>query len=191
MNFQLRPALTLFVALSVLAGLVYPLAVTGIAQVAFAESANGSLILRDGKAIGSDLIGQSFSDPKHFWGRPSATTPMPYNAANSGGSNQGPGNPALAEAVKTRIEALRTADPGNTAPVPVDLVTASASGLDPHISRAAADHQAARVARARGLPESRVLELVARHTEQPLFGFIGESRVHVLRLNLDLDDAAR
>lgn len=189
MNFQLRPALTLFVALSLVTGLAYPLAVTGIAQLVFAERANGSLIVRDGKAVGSDLIGQAFSDPGHFWSRPSATSPMPYNAANSSGSNQGPSNPALAEAVKARIEALRAADPGNTAPVPVDLVTASASGLDPHISRAAADYQVARVARARGLPERLVRDRVEQHTEQALFGFIGEPRVQVLRLNLALDAA--
>ena len=189
MNFQLRPALTLFVALSLVTGLAYPLAVTGIAQLVFAERANGSLIVRDGKAVGSDLIGQAFSDPGHFWSRPSATSPMPYNAANSSGSNQGPSNPALAEAVKARIEALRAVDPGNTAPVPVDLVTASASGLDPHISRAAADYQVARVARARGLPERLVRDRVEQHTEQALFGFIGEPRVQVLRLNLALDAA--
>ena len=162
---------------------------TGIAQLVFAERANGSLIVRDGKAVGSDLIGQAFSDPGHFWSRPSATSPMPYNAANSSGSNQGPSNPALAEAVKARIEALRAVDPGNTAPVPVDLVTASASGLDPHISRAAADYQVARVARARGLPERLVRDRVEQHTEQALFGFIGEPRVQVLRLNLALDAA--
>jgi K+-transporting ATPase ATPase C chain len=185
----LRPALVLFVLLSVLTGLVYPLAVTGIAQVAFPHAANGSLILRDGKPVGSALIGQSFSDPKHFWSRPSATAPMPYNAANSSGSNLGPSSPALADAVKARIETLRAADPGNTAPVPADLVTTSASGLDPHISRAAADYQAARVARVRGLPEERVRALVEQHTEQPLLGFIGEPRVHVLRLNLALDAA--
>lgn len=189
MNLQLRPALTLFVALSLITGLAYPLAVTGISQLAFPGSANGSLIVRDGQAIGSELIGQSFSDPKHFWGRPSATSPMPYNAANSAGSNQGPSNPAGADAVKSRLEALRAADPANTAPVPVDLVTASASGLDPHISRAAADVQANRVARARGLPVERVRVLVEQHTEQPLLGFIGEPRVHVLRLNLALDAA--
>lgn len=189
MNLQLRPALTLFVVLSLVTGLVYPLAVTGISQLAFPEAANGSLIVRDGKAVGSDLVGQSFSDPKHFWSRPSATSPMAYNAANSAGSNQGPGNPALADAVKRRIEALRAADPGNTAPVPVDLVTASASGLDPHISRAAADYQAARVARVRGLPIERVRALVEQHTEAPLLGFVGEPRVHVLRLNLALDAA--
>ena len=191
MNLQLRPALTLFVALSLLAGLVYPLAVTGVAQLAFADRANGSLIVRDDRVIGSELIGQSFADPKHFWSRPSATSPMPYNAANSGGSNLGPTNPALADAVKARIAALREADPGNTAPVPVDLVTASASGLDPHISRAAADYQAARVARARALPESRVRELIAQHTEGPALGFIGAPRVQVLRLNLALDEIGR
>jgi K+-transporting ATPase ATPase C chain len=189
MNLQLRPAITLFVALSVLTGLAYPLVVTGIAQVAFPDAANGSLILRDGKPVGSALIGQSFSDPKHFWSRPSATAPMPYNAANSSGSNLGPSSPALADAVKARIETLRAADPGNTAPVPADLVTTSASGLDPHISRAAADYQAARVARVRGVPEERVRALVEQHTEQPLLGFIGEPRVHVLRLNLALDAA--
>lgn len=187
MNLQLRPALTLFVLLSAITGLAYPLAVTGVAQLAFPDAANGSLILRDGKPVGSELIGQAFSDPKHFWSRPSATGPMPYNAANSSGSNLGPSSPALAEAVKARIEALRAADPGNTAPVPVDLVTASASGLDPHISRAAADYQIARVARVRGIPEDRVRALVEQHTEQPLLGFIGEPRVHVLRLNLALD----
>ena len=191
MNFQLRPALTLFAVLSIVTGLVYPLAITGIAQVAFADSANGSLVVRDGKAVGSALIGQSFSDPKHFWGRPSATSPMPYNAANSGGSNQGPSHPALADAVKERIAALRAADPGNTAAVPVDLVTASASGLDPHISRAAANYQVARVARVRAVPEAQVRLLVDRHTEGALLGFIGEPRVNVLRLNLALDAQPR
>jgi len=184
---MLRPALTLFVVLSVITGLVYPLAVTGLAQLAFPQAANGSLILRDGKPVGSALVGQSFSDPKHFWSRPSATGPMSYNAANSSGSNLGPSSPALAEAVQARIEALRAADPGNTQPVPVDLVTASASGLDPHISRAAADFQVARVARVRGVPEDRVRAIVERHTERPLLGFVGEPRVHVLRLNLALD----
>ncbi|MDE2613924.1 MAG: potassium-transporting ATPase subunit KdpC [Burkholderiales bacterium] len=187
MNLQLRPALALFVVLSAITGLVYPLAVTGVAQVAFPAAANGGLIVHEGRIVGSELIGQAFSDPKHFWSRPSATSPMPYNAANSAGSNQAPSNPALADAVKSRIEALRAADPGNTAPVPVDLVTASASGLDPHISRAAADYQVARVARARGMPLERVRALVEQHTEQPLLGFIGEPRVNVLRLNLALD----
>lgn len=186
MNFQLRPALTLFVTLSLVTGLVYPLAVTGMAQLVFPDRADGSLITRDGKVIGSDLIGQSFNDPRHFWGRPSATSPMPYNAISSSGSNLGPSSPALADAVKARIAALRAVDPGNTTPVPVDLVTASASGLDPHISRAAADFQAARVARMRSLPVARVQELIEQHTEAPWLGFIGEPRVHVLRLNLAL-----
>ena len=190
MNFQLRPALVLFALLSLLTGLAYPLAVTGIAQLLFPAQANGSLIVRDAKVVGSALVGQAFADPKHFWSRPSATSPMPYNAATSAGSNLGPLNPALADAVQARLEALRAADPGNAAPVPVDLVTASASGLDPHISRAAADWQAARVARAIGLPEAKVRELVEQYTERPLLGFIGEPRVHVLELNLALDAAA-
>ncbi|NUZ08259.1 potassium-transporting ATPase subunit KdpC [Piscinibacter koreensis] len=183
----LRPALTLFVVLSAVTGLLYPIATTGVAQLVFPHAANGSLIARDGKAVGSELIGQPFNDPGFFWSRPSATVPMPYNAANSGGSNLGPSNPALAEAVKARIGALRAADPGNTEPVPVDLVTASASGLDPHISRAAADYQVARVARVRGLPAARVHALVEQHTERPVLGFIGEPRVHALKLNLALD----
>lgn len=191
MKNHLRPAVVLFVALSLLTGLAYPLAVTGLAQLAFPAQANGSLIAQGGKLLGSELIGQAFGDPGHFWSRPSATSPMPYNAANSSGSNQGPSHPALAEAVAQRVAALRAADPGNTAPVPVDLVTASASGLDPHISRAAADYQLARVARVRGLPEPQLRELVERHTERPLLGFIGEPRVHVLKLNLALDAAAR
>ena len=191
MNTQLRPALVLFVALSVVTGLVYPLAVTGIAQVAFPDKANGSFVTQDGKVVGSALIGQAFSDPKHFWSRPSATSPMPYNAGNSAGSNQGPLNPALADAVKSRVAALRAADPGNDKPVPVDLVTASASGLDPHISRAAADYQLARVAKARGIAEADVRRLVDAHTEWPWLGFLGEARVNVLALNLALDPAPR
>lgn len=187
MNFQLRPALSLFVAFSAITGLAYPLAVTGLAQLAFPGAANGSLIVHQGRIVGSALIGQAASEPGHFWSRPSATSPMAYNAANSSGSNQGPGHAALAQAVQTRIAALRAADPGNTAPVPVDLVTASASGLDPHISRAAADYQIARVAARRGWPESRVRDLVDQHTEPPLLGFIGAPRVHVLRLNLALE----
>jgi potassium-transporting ATPase KdpC subunit len=186
----LRPALALFVVLSLVTGLVYPLAVTAIAQLAFPASANGSLILREGQAVGSRLIGQSFSDPKHFWGRPSATSPMAYNAAGSSGSNLGPNNPALTDAVRARIAALRAADPGNAAPVPVDLVTASASGLDPHISRAAADFQLRRVARVCGLSEAQVRALLDEHTQGPWFGFIGEARVNVLALNLALDAAA-
>ena len=182
-----RPALVLFAALTLITGGLYPLAVTGTAQVAFPSQAGGSLVLRDGKPIGSTLIGQAFADPKHFWGRPSATAPETYNASASGGSNQGPLNPALTDAVKARIAALRAADPGNGAPVPVDLVTASASGLDPHITPAAARYQAARVARARGLPAEQVEQLVAQHTEGALWGLLGEPRVNVLALNLALD----
>ena len=183
----LRPALVLFAVLTLITGLLYPLAVTGVAQLAFPSQAAGSLVLRDGKPVGSTLIGQAFNDPKHFWGRPSATAPEAYNAAASGGANQGPLNPALVDAVKGRIEALCAADPGNTAPVPVDLVTASASGLDPHITPAAARYQAARVARARNLPAEQVDQLVARHTEGALWGVLGEPRVNVLALNLALD----
>ncbi|MDM0078408.1 potassium-transporting ATPase subunit KdpC [Variovorax sp. J2P1-59] len=183
----LRPALVLFVLLSALTGIVYPLAVTGTAQAVFPAQAAGSLVVRDGATIGSTLIGQNFSDPKHFWGRPSATAPMPYNGGASGGANQGPLNPALADAVKGRIEALRAADPGNTVPVPVDLVTASASGLDPDISPAAAYYQAGRVARLRNLPVDQVEQLIDDHTKAPLWGLFGEPRVNVLALNLALD----
>lgn len=187
MNSIVRPALVMFAVLTALTGVAYPLVVTGIGQVAFPEQAAGSLITRDGKTVGSSLIGQNFQDPKYVWGRPSATGPMPYNASNSGGSNQGPLNPALSDAVKGRIEALRAADPGNTAPVPVDLVTASGSGLDPHLSVAGASYQAARVAKARQLPLQQVQQLIEQHTEGKLFGFLGEPRVNVLRLNLALD----
>ena len=187
MNTLVRPALVCFVALTALTGIAYPLVVTGIGQVAFPEQAAGSLIYRDGKPVGSSLIGQNFSDPKYVWGRPSATSPQPYNASNSSGSNQGPLNPALTDAVKGRIEALRAADPGNAAPVPVDLVTASGSGLDPHVSVAGAQFQAARVARARKLPLPQVQQLIEQQTEGRIFGFIGEPRVNVLRLNLALD----
>jgi K+-transporting ATPase ATPase C chain len=187
MNTLVRPALVLFAALTVLTGLAYPMVVTGIGQLAFAEQAAGSLIVRDGKPVGSALIGQNFSDPKYVWGRPSATAPQPYNASASSGSNLGPLNPALADAVKGRIQALRAADPGNTAPVPVDLVTASGSGLDPHVSVAAAQFQAARVARARHLRLVQVQQLIERHTEGRLWGFLGEPRVNVLQLNLALD----
>ena len=183
----LRPALVLFLVLTLLTGVAYPLAVTGAAQLLFPAQAAGSLILRDGKPVGSSLIGQNFADPGHFWGRPSATGPMPYNAAASGGSNLGPLNPALLDAVKGRIDALRAADPGNADPMPVDLVTASASGLDPHISSAAARYQAARVARVRHLSLEKVQQLVAQETEMPWLGLLGEVRVHVLRLNLALD----
>ena len=189
MTSILRPALVLFAALTALTGVAYPLVVTGIGQAAFPEQAAGSLILRDGKPVGSSLVGQNFSDVKYVWGRPSATGPYPNNATASSGSNQGPLNPALVDAVKGRIEALRAADPGNTAQVPVDLVTASGSGLDPHISVAAAQYQAARVAKARGLPAAQVQQLIEQHTEGRLFGFLGEPRVNVLQLNLSLDAA--
>lgn len=191
MNSILRPALVTFAVLTALTGMAYPLAVTGIGQAAFPQQAAGSLILRDGRPVGSSLIGQNFSDPKYVWGRPSATGPYPYNATASSGSNQGPLNPALTDAVKGRIDALRAADPGNAAPVPIDLVTASASGLDPHISVAAATYQAARVAKARSLPLPQVQQLIEKHTEGRLFGFLGEPRVNVLELNLDLDQVAR
>ena len=183
----LRPALVLFLVLTLLTGVAYPLVVTGAAQALFPAQAAGSLIVRDGKLVGSALIGQNFSDPGHFWGRPSATGPMPYNAAASGGSNLGPLNPALVAAVRGRIDALRAADAGNTLPVPVDLVTASASGLDPHISPAAARYQIARVAQARRLPADRVRALVDAQIEKPLLGLIGEPAVNVLKLNLALD----
>ena len=183
----LRPTLVVFAVLTLAVGVVYPLAVTGVAQALFPDRANGSLVMRDGRPVGSGLIGQNFSDPRHFWGRPSATSPMAYNGVGSTGSNQGPLNPALMDAVKGRIEALRAADPGNTAPVPVDLVTASSSGLDPHISPAAARYQVARVARARGLPVDTVAALVEQNVEQPWLPIIGAPVVNVLRLNLALD----
>lgn len=187
MKTLIRPAVTLFILLSVITGLIYPLLVTGIGQALFPQQAAGSLIERDGKLVGSRLIGQPFTDPKYFWGRPSATSPYPYNAAASGGSNLGPLNPALKEAVESRVKALRIADPGNAAPVPVDLVTASASGLDPHISPAAAEYQVTRVARARGLAPETVRNLVTQQTENRQWGIFGEPRVNVLELNLALD----
>jgi len=187
----LRPALALFAALSVLTGVLYPAVFTALAQALFAEQAGGSLIHAGQRVLGSALIGQPFSDPGHFWSRPSATAPAAYNAASSTGSNLGPSNPALHDAVKARIEALRAADPGNTAPVPVDLVTASGSGLDPHLSPAAARYQVPRVARARGIPEALLLRMVETHTEGRTLGLLGEPRVNVLRLNLDLDRASR
>lgn len=187
MKHQLRPALMMLLILTILTGVMYPLAVTGLAQLLFPTQANGSLMTRDGKVIGSELIGQYFDEPQYFWGRPSATSPYPYNAAASSGSNLGPTNPVLIEAVKTRVAAVRAADPGNEAPVPVDLVTASGSGLDPHISPAAALYQAHRVARVRGVQESQVKDLVALHTEGRQFGLLGEPRVNVLKLNLALD----
>lgn len=182
----IRPALVLFTALTLATGVAYPLLVTGAAQAAFPAQASGSLLMREGQVVGSALIGQNFADPGHFWGRPSATAPMPYNAAASGGSNLGPANPALAEAVQARVQALRAADPGNGEAVPIDLVTASASGLDPHVSPAAARYQITRVARARGLTPARIAALVEDHTQAPLWGFLGEPRVNVLRLNLAL-----
>jgi K+-transporting ATPase ATPase C chain len=187
MRMLIRNALMLLLALTTLTGVIYPLLVTGVAQVVFPARSNGSLIVRGGKPIGSELIGQPFSDPKYFWSRPSATAPFADNSAASSGSNLGPTNPALADAVKQRINALRAADPGNTKPVPVDLVTASGSGLDPHISPAAVAYQVARVARARNMPESEVEKRVAAATERRTFGVLGEPRVNVLELNLALD----
>jgi potassium-transporting ATPase KdpC subunit len=192
---QIRPALVSLLLLTLLTGIAYPLVVTGIAQIAFPSQSNGSLILRDGHAVGSKLIGQAFDDPKYFWGRLSATGTFAYNAFNaenltaSSGSNYGPLNPALVEAVQARIDALKAADPGNAAPIPVDLVTASGSGLDPHISPAAAAYQVARVARQRGLSEDVVRQLVAQYTQGRQFGFLGEPTVNVLELNLALDAA--
>jgi K+-transporting ATPase ATPase C chain len=183
----LRPSLVLLIALSFLTGVAYPLLVTGLAQGLFPAQAHGSLIYRDGKAVGSTLIGQSFTDPAHFWGRPSATSPMANNAAASGGSNLGPMNPALVDAVTTRVAALRAADPSNTAAVPVDLVTASASGLDPHISQAAAQYQLGRVAKARQLSSQEVQGLIDQATQRPVLGLLGEPVVNVLQLNLALD----
>jgi len=185
----LRQAIVLLLLMTAITGVLYPLAVTGLAQLIFPGQANGSLVAKGGKPVGSALIGQSFSEPKYFWGRPSATAPNPYNASASSGSNLGPTNPALTEAVKQRIAALRAADPGNDAPVPVDLVTASGSGLDPEISPAAAQYQLARVARARGLSPARVQALVNACTRGRQFGLLGEPRVNVLQLNLALDAA--
>lgn len=190
---QLRPAFSLLLILTLLTGVIYPLVVTGIAQAAFHRQANGSLIVIDGKAYGSELIGQQFDDPKYFWGRLSATGTFPYNAFNtenltgSSGSNYGPLNPALLDAVQARVDALHAADPGNTALIPVDLVTASGSGLDPHISVAAALYQVHRVAQARGLGDEAVKTLVDQHTQGRQFGILGEPRVNVLLLNLALD----
>lgn len=188
MKDHIRPALTMLLLLTVVTGLIYPLTVTGLAQVFFPDQANGSLIVREGKVIGSSLIGQHFDRPEYFWSRPSATAPFPYNAAASEGSNLGPTNPALIDAVDARVTALRVADPGNDLPIPVDLVTASASGLDPHISPAAALYQVRRVARARGIEESVVRDLLAQYTQGRQLGVLGEPRVNVLLLNLALDE---
>jgi K+-transporting ATPase ATPase C chain len=184
---ELRPALVCFLLLTAITGVIYPLLVTGVGQVAFADAANGSLIRSGDRIIGSRLIGQPFTDPKYFFSRPSATAPQPYNGAASSGSNLGPTNPALIQAIGERVAALRALDPENKAPVPVDLVTASASGLDPHISPAAAEYQVARVARLRHRPESEIRELVKQATEGRTFGMLGEPRVNVLALNLALD----
>jgi K+-transporting ATPase ATPase C chain len=185
------PSLRLLVVLTVLTGVVYPLVTWGIAQLAFPGAANGSLLGQNGKAVGSALIGQPFDDPKYFWSRPSATSPQPYNGASSSGSNLGPRNPALADAVKDRIKALRDADPGNSAVVPADLVTASGSGLDPEISMAAAEFQLARVAKARGMSVDSVRSLVSRYTMGRTFGLLGESRINVVLLNVALDGAGK
>lgn len=188
MKLHLRTALILFVLLTLLTGIVYPALVTLVAQAVFPHQANGSVLVRDGKAVGSELIGQQFDDPRYFWGRPSSTGPTPYNAASSTGSNLGPTNPDLLKAVRDRVEALRKAHPDQIGPVPGDLVTASASGLDPHISPAAAEYQVTRVAKARGLSPEKVRRLVIDHTESRTLGVLGEPRVNVLRLNLALDN---
>jgi K+-transporting ATPase ATPase C chain len=182
-----RPALSLLLAMTLLCGIVYPFALTALGQLAFPQQAAGSLIYRDGQLIGSSLIGQSFSSARYFWGRPSATAPQPYNALASSGSNLGPLNPALLDQVKAYAQALRAADPDNPQPIPVELVTASASGLDPQISPAGARYQAARVARARGIPPAQVAALIAAHEQGPWLGLIGERRINVLELNLALD----
>jgi K+-transporting ATPase ATPase C chain len=185
---HLKPALILFLALSVLTGVVYPLVVTVLAQAIFPEEANGSLLTdKKGKVVGSELIGQQFSEPKYFWGRPSATSPNAYNAAASSGSNFGTNNPALVDAVKARIEALKAVDVDNKAPIPVDLITASGSGLDPHISIAAANYQINRVAKARHVSQEKIRALVQENTESRQLGFLGEPRVNVLKLNVALD----
>jgi len=188
MRAQIQPALVALLLFTLLAGVIYPLVVTGIAQAAFPHQANGSLIVRDGQALGSELIGQPFDDPRYFWGRLSATSPFPYNAAASSGSNLGPGNTVLVEAAQSRIIALRAFDPQNSQPIPVDLVTSSGSGLDPHISIAAAQYQARRVAKARGMSEHTVLTLIEKYTEGRQFGILGEPRVNILKLNLALDE---
>lgn len=184
---QFRPAIVSFLILSIITGLLYPLLITAAAQVIFPRQANGSLVLKNDQPVGSQLIGQPFSDPKYFWGRLSATSPVPYNAASSAGSNLGPLNPALIDAAQARINALRAADPGNIAPIPVDLVTASGSGLDPDISVAAALYQAPRIARSRGLPLNQVESLISQYTQGRFLGFLGEPRVNVLELNIALD----
>jgi K+-transporting ATPase ATPase C chain len=184
---HLRAATMMLLLLTALTGLIYPVVVTGIAQLVFPHQANGSLIMKDGKPVGSELIGQPFDDPKYFWSRPSGTSPFPYNAGASSGSNLGPTNPDLLKAVGDRVETLKKADPENRTAVPVDLVTASGSGLDPHITPAAALYQVPRVAKARGVREDRLRALIADHTEGRTFGILGEPGVNVLKLNLALD----
>lgn len=184
---QLKPALILFGLLTIVTGIAYPLLITGVAQLVFPYQANGSLIVQNGQVKGSALIGQQFDDPKYFWGRPSATSQYPYNASGSSGSNLGPTNPALIEAIQARVQALKQADPSNHLSIPVDLITASGSGLDPDISPAAAYYQVARVARARGIPEDMLRQLVSQHVQGRELGFLGEPRVNVLSLNLALD----
>jgi K+-transporting ATPase ATPase C chain len=187
MKSIIRPALLQFILLTLLCGVLYPVAVTGIGRVLFPSEAEGSLLVRDGQPVGSLLIGQAFSSPRYVWGRPSATTPMPNNGISSGGSNLGPSNPALIDAVKARIEALKAADPGNSMPIPVDLVTASGSGLDPEITLAGAYYQASRIARERNMLLEQVRAVIDAHSQKQLFGFLGEPRVNVLAVNLDLD----
>ena len=184
---ELKPAAFGFLGLTLITGFLYPLMVTGISQLTMPEKSNGSLIVKDGKPVGSELIGQNFSDPKYFWGRPSATSPMPYNGAASGGSNLGPTNAALIDAVKARVQALKEADPGNKLPIPVDLVTASASGLDPEISPAAAAYQVERIAHARSIDPAKIRQLVMQHTRPRQLGILGEPGVNVLQINLALD----
>lgn len=184
---QLKSAIMVFAILTIITGVLYPLLVTGIARTFFREKANGSLIYKDGKMVGSSLIGQQFDDPKYLWARPSATSPVPYNSGSSSGSNIGPSNPLLLEAVKARIEKLRAADPENKTPIPIDLVTSSASGLDPHISLAGAYYQTPRIARKRGLSLNIVKNIIDRNTDGRLFGLIGEPVVNVLKVNMDLD----
>jgi potassium-transporting ATPase KdpC subunit len=190
MSSLIRPALVLFLIMTAVTGIAYPLVVIGIAQVVFPDQAGGSLVLKGGEAVGSRLIGQNFADPKYFWSRPSATSPQPYNGVGSGGSNFGPLSPALTDRIKKNIDALRAADPTNTAPVPVDLVTASGSGLDPELSLAGARYQLARVARVRGLSQAAVQSLIDSHARGKWLGLLGEPRVNVLELNLALDDLA-
>lgn len=188
---HIRAICMMFVALSLLTGAIYPALVTAVAQGIFSHRANGSVVERDGKPVGSELIGQNFTDPRYFWSRPSATADVPYNAASSSGSNLGPTNPALLDAVRDRVKAIRAAHPDQTGAVPADLVTASASGLDPHISPAAAAYQVTRVARARNLSVDEVRQIVAKNTEQRTFGILGEPRVNVVRLNMALDNLAK